>query len=98
MIKTCKACGNEFGNTKKNFLQKKSWRINKEGKKVTYLFLSLYCKSCEPKYSFRKPKPKKNVLMFRPNLMGSKTESYFEGDFGEQESLARLLAIKEINE
>lgn len=97
-MKTCKACGNEFGNSKKNFIEKKTWRINKEGEKVTYVFLSLYCKRCEPKYSFRKQKPAKDVLMFRPNLMGSKTESYFEGDFGEQESLAKLLAIKEINE
>jgi hypothetical protein len=97
-MKECKKCENLFVNTSHNFMQKKTWRINKEGKKVTYVFLSLYCKACEPKYTRVNKQIERFILYHKPKLIGSKTEPYFQGDFGEQESLQRLLAITEINE
>ena len=98
-MKNCKACGNLFLNTSRNFKEKTTYRINKNGEKTVYYFLSLYCLRCESEIKYkRKPKEEKIISMTCLKRLGHKNESYFNGDFGELESLKRLLELKEINE
>ena len=98
-MKECKTCGNLFLNTEINFKKKKTYRINQHGEKTFYTFLSLHCLGCEKKYKWiRKPKEEIILKVNYLKRLGFKDESYFTGDFGECDSLRKLLNLKEINE